>query len=1006
MPDFVSPRDNNVYTLGRMGRHNVVIAALPDGEYGTVAASAVARDMLHSFPNVRIGLMVGIGGGVPSERHDIRLGDVVVSATRNREGGVFQYDFGKTIQAQEFQNTIVLDQPPMLLRSAVCSLMALYESDGHQFQEAIDGILVKKPKLRKKYQRPHPSTDRLYYSNIVHPSTSASDEHCAETCGDDQSILVSRGQRAEDEDDPAVHYGLIASGNQLMKDAWIRDQLAWQKYVLCFEMEAAGLMNHFPCLVIRGICDYSDSHKNQDWQGYAAMTAAAYAKDLVKHIPPNKIEAEARIIDALSGVKESVDRLVRMHHDQNTITVLDWLTTVEYGAQQSDHLRRRQQGTGKWLLDSEQFRDWLRDENQTLFCPGMPGAGKTVLTSIVVDELHSKFQDNPEIGIAYIYVNYKLQDEQTIDALLVSLLKQLAASRPSLPSAVQDLYNRHNSNKTRPFTDELTHALQSLATTCSRVFILIDALDEWQSSNDSRWKVLSSIFSLQSKTRANLFGTPALEIRANEEDAERYLRGNLPQFPGFVRNNPSLHENIVTSILQAVQGMFLLAQLHLDSLKGKTKPKEVTVALQRLATGSDAYEQAQLALSALLWITYAKRPLTIVELQHALGVEPGESAFDEQNLPDIELLVSVCAGLVTIDNDSNIIRLVHYTTQEYLQQTHEKWFPEPQSEITTTCITYLSYEVFRSVPCHSYWAFEARFGLYPFYNYAFNYWGHHAREGSVMSHEVMEHIKHTGKIESSCQAWEVMDWEMNPYYDQSFLRQMRGIHLAAWFGLVEAVDQLLLNKDASIDAVTTNSINVTPLHVAAWNNHEAVVQLLLDKGANIEAIDSGGNRPLFIAAWKNHKAVIPLLLDRGASVNSLGVFPGSPLRKAAINGNEAIVRLLLDRGANIEAADDNGRTPLFIAAWHNHEAVVQLLLDKGANTEATSRSQRTPLHIAAKNGNEAITRLLLDKGANVEAIDDGGRTPLSLATENNHEAIVQLLLNKGSAYEIVKRRSL
>ena len=91
-----------------------------------------------------------------------------------------------------------------------------------------------------------------------------------------------------------------------MKDASVRDRLAAEKDVLCFEMEAAGLMNHFPCLVIRGICDYSDSHKNKEWQGYAAMAAAAYAKDLLCRIPPNRIDAEKKIVDILSGQSKGV----------------------------------------------------------------------------------------------------------------------------------------------------------------------------------------------------------------------------------------------------------------------------------------------------------------------------------------------------------------------------------------------------------------------------------------------------------------------------------------------------------------------------------------------------------------------------------------------------------------------------------------------------------------------------------------------------------------------------
>jgi nucleoside phosphorylase len=294
-PEYVSPNDNNDYTLGKFGKHNVVIAVLPDGEYGTSSAARVASRMLLSFPNVRIGLMVGIGGGAPSPKHDIRLGDVVVSSSRDGKGGVFQYDFGKAIQGQEFQTTAFLNQPPEILRTAMSGLKAQYEIDGHQLEEAINNILKKRPRLRKKYERPNPNSDRLYQSNVVHSANN--EATCAAICGEE---LISRQERPE-EDNPTIHYGLIASANQLMKDATVRDKLAAEKDVLCFEMEAAGLVNHFPCLVIRGICDYSDSHKNKEWQGYAAMAAAAYAKDLLCRIPQNRIESEKKIVDIVSG---------------------------------------------------------------------------------------------------------------------------------------------------------------------------------------------------------------------------------------------------------------------------------------------------------------------------------------------------------------------------------------------------------------------------------------------------------------------------------------------------------------------------------------------------------------------------------------------------------------------------------------------------------------------------------------------------------------------------------
>ncbi|WYZ38366.1 hypothetical protein EsH8_III_000280 [Colletotrichum jinshuiense] len=260
-PRQVAQHDNNSYVLGKIGSHNVVVAALPEGEYGTTSAATVANNMLHSFPNVRIGLMVGIGGGAPSQKHDIRLGDVVVSKPGGGNGGVFQYDFGKTIQNCSFQETGFLNQPPVLLQTALATLKATYEMKGHQLVNDVNKTL-EKIKRRKKYTRPDLASDRLYKRHIIHPSSSL--DGCDVACGDNPVYLIARQEQDEEDDDPTIHYGLIASRNQLMKDARVRDTLAAERGVLCFEMEAAGLMNYFPCLVIQGIYNYSDSHKNKE----------------------------------------------------------------------------------------------------------------------------------------------------------------------------------------------------------------------------------------------------------------------------------------------------------------------------------------------------------------------------------------------------------------------------------------------------------------------------------------------------------------------------------------------------------------------------------------------------------------------------------------------------------------------------------------------------------------------------------------------------------------------
>ncbi|KAI8235815.1 hypothetical protein K4K54_005258 [Colletotrichum sp. SAR 10_86] len=296
VPSEVS--DSNSYVTGRIGKHNVVIAVMPQNEYGTVTAATTAKDMVRSFPQIRLGLMVGIGGGAPSKEHDIRLGDVVVSSRGKGVGGVIQYDYGKTIQNQEFQETGHLNQPPTALTTAANALGAQYDLEGPQLDDKVRKTLEKQRKaFKSKYARPSDETDRLYLPLVVHPSGLSGD--CTTTCGARPEDLVYRCPRTEDDDVPSVHYGLIASSNQVMKDAVVRDKLV-QRGVLCFEMEAAGLMNHFPCLVVRGICDYADTHKNSNWQPYAAMVAAAYAKDLLLLVNTTAVEGEKKLSDILS----------------------------------------------------------------------------------------------------------------------------------------------------------------------------------------------------------------------------------------------------------------------------------------------------------------------------------------------------------------------------------------------------------------------------------------------------------------------------------------------------------------------------------------------------------------------------------------------------------------------------------------------------------------------------------------------------------------------------------
>jgi nucleoside phosphorylase len=258
--------DHNVYTLGRIDEHNVVIACLPAGVYGTNPAATVATQMLSSFESIRVGLMVGIGGGVPSAERDIRLGDVVVSKPGGMFGGVVQYDRGKTAEGK-FERTGSLNKPPQVLLSAVSAMEKKHIMGENKISEFLADMLRKYPKMQEKFS---------YQSTRHDPSCATHGRYSGED-NTSESRPVKR-LKYRSPDDPVVHYGLIASGNQVIKDVATRDQLRQELGgdVLCFEMEAAGLMDAFPCIVIRGICDYADYCKNDLWQGYAANFSASY----------------------------------------------------------------------------------------------------------------------------------------------------------------------------------------------------------------------------------------------------------------------------------------------------------------------------------------------------------------------------------------------------------------------------------------------------------------------------------------------------------------------------------------------------------------------------------------------------------------------------------------------------------------------------------------------------------------------------------------------------------
>ncbi|KAL4999218.1 hypothetical protein BDV10DRAFT_193873 [Aspergillus recurvatus] len=520
-------------------------------------------------------------------------------------------------------------------------------------------------------------------------------------------------------------------------------------------------------------------------------------------------------------------------------------------------------------LDSPEYQTWLSLGNQTLFCPGIPGAGKTILTAIVIDDLTMRFLNNQSIGVAYIYCNFRRQNEQ----------RQLSWRQPSLPDSVRDLCTRHKDKGTRPSLREISEVLQLLAAKCLRAFILIDALDECDVSSGCQTRLLAEIFHLHALCRVNIFATSRfvpqiterfngsimLEICACDEDVREYLRAQILESGStFLLSH---NEEIQKSITGIVDGMFLLAHLHFESVRPKKTIRKVREAIASLPKGYGAYNHAyddamqriekqdmdsqQLAKVVLSWIVCAKRPLTTSELQHALAVEASDDELDEDNLPLVEDMVSVCAGLVTVDEESGIIRLVHYTTQEDFQQTQQKW----------------------SGLCQSFDELKERLQSNKLYHYSANNWGHHARKALTLCPEVTSFLNCEVKVDASIQVPDGFPYTVRfPYHTGIQLKTgMTGLHLAAYLGVEEAVKALLfeglLEKGAALKS-KDHGFGQTPLSWAAMHGHEAVVKQLLEKGADVESKDQYGQTPLSWAAKYRHEEAVEQLVVKGADLES------------------------------------------------------------------------------------------------------------------------------------------
>jgi ankyrin repeat protein len=448
---------------------------------------------------------------------------------------------------------------------------------------------------------------------------------------------------------------------------------------------------------------------------------------------------------------------------------------------------------------------------------------------------------------------------------------------------------------------------------------------------------------------------------------------------------------------------FLLASLHVDSLVSKKTTTRLKSALDNLSHGSealrDAYDEVieridgqvhddcTLAKNVLSWISYARRPLTTKELCHALAVEMGDINFDSDNITDVEDILSVCAGLVTVDEESQTIRLVHYTAQKYLESIRENWHPEAQHKIASTCLTYLCFEPFRSSPCSNDDEFKSRRKAYSLLDYSARYWPEHV---AAIQEEICE-LAMTLLQDSDLVASAHLhgDGRFDPFISS----QVTGLHLTASIGLLCLSQELIswAKKEKMNLADSKDSKGATPLLWGIWSGRKNVVELLLGTGeVDVNVQDENKQTALLEAIIREQQEIAQLLLCTGEVDISVRNGRGwTALTVAILTGQKEMVELLLGADKFDVDVKVNGWTPLLLAVREGHKEIVELLLEKGADVEKTP--DRVALSwYAVDRGYKDFFEFLLGTSTDTSKITD--RWPLlALVAADRHKGIAELL---------------
>ncbi|CAD6591949.1 MAG: hypothetical protein ASARMPREDX12_005515 [Alectoria sarmentosa] len=758
--------------------------------------------------------------------------------------------------------------------------------------------------------------------------------------------------------------------------------------------------------------------------------------------------AKGRVLRALWPLNEKEHQQTRIlqndHKIQEREKILDWISTADNESKHNAIRMPRVAGTGEWLTDTEEFKTWRMsvESPSMLWCHGIQGSGKSVMTSLVIDRLRDDHVGQ-KVAIAFIYFDYRDSESQSLENVVASLLRQVTSQKSILPIPLVELYTKLREQNRKPQIQDLELTLLHVCQDFDQVFIPIDALDECDEAM-RRIHFLPFLATLQKTPRIRLFVTsrpfpediwkaldpvPQISVQASDADLRKYLRRRIEDSGNADIIDEDFRQRLIETVTKGAQKMFLLPALQIQSIVNEPTIGEMEDAIEAMPHDlHQAFYQTlariqrqpdgrkRLAMNVLLWISYAHGSLTVAELREAMAVKPGNTSLDPRRRPSQNMMIDCCMGLVTVDRESSSIRLVHYALQEFFRDQREELFPSGDDQIADICIHYLLFDELVRGCCETENEIVRLMTNFPLLRYASSYWGHHVR--SSHCHRIhgltLELLHSPSRRALSIQIQYFSRGLRAEYWEPDEVTSHNAFQYACSFRLESAVCNMFESEDIDIDAAT--HIGTTALIRAASSGHVDLVKLLmsrgadptkanwygsvlhcaaeagqcesirylLDSGVNIDLRDDFGRTPLHCATDQRHIFAIELLLDRGADPNARDHEGIMLIHDAAQTGDERLMRRLLrDERVDISATTVRGQTALHCAAIGGHAKIVCMLLDVGVEIDAKDGGRGSALHLAASWGREDVVRLLAQAGANVNA-------------QSDHESSQELLLEHGA----------